>query len=48
MVQGEIQIASTVFLRRSLRKKIQNSWIIQRRIFTVESDLSKATPVTLL
>ena len=31
-----------------LKKKFQNSWSIQRGIFIVESDLSKATPVTLL
>ena len=36
------------FSKALFKKKFQNSWSIQKRIFTAENDLSKATPATLL
>ena len=45
---NQIQVASAAFLRCSFRKIFPNSWSIERRISTAESDLSRVAPVTLL
>ena len=45
---NKVQVASAAFLMCSLRKIFLNSWSIGRRISTVESNLSKVAPGTLL
>ena len=43
-----VQVASAVFLRCFFRKIFLNSWSVGRRISTMESDLSRVAPATLL
>ena len=44
----KVQVTSAVFLRCFFRKIFLNSWSIGRRISTMESDLSRVAPATLL
>ena len=44
----QVQVASAAFLKRFFKKISLNSWSIGRRISTVESDLSRVAPATLL
>ena len=44
----EVQVASAFFLRCFFRKIFLNSWSIGRRISTMESNLSRVAPATLL
>ena len=43
----QVKVASSAFLRCSLRKMFLDSWSIGRRISIAESDVSKVAPATL-